>query len=79
MTVARFRVVAPLDCAGGAIPGTVEIDREAGLFVVRPLRRRKTYVLPLSAVATMVCQALVRREVAEERARRKGKNKRRTK
>lgn len=77
MSIARAKVVGQLDGAGGPIAGTVEIDREAGLFTVRPLRRRKTYVLPLGAVATMVCQAIVRREVAEKRAAKsKGKKRR---
>ncbi len=74
--VARFRVVAPLDGAGGASVGTVEIDRAAGLFSVRPLRRRKQYTLPLATVATMVCQALVRMELSEKRAAKRRQKKR---
>lgn len=73
MSVARARVYGQLDGAGGPVAGTVEIDREAGLFTVRPLRRRKTYTLPLATVATMVCQAIVRREVMERRAASKTK------
>ena len=66
--VARFRVLAPLDMAGGAVAGTVEVDREAGTFSVRPLRRHRVYALPMAVVATMVCRAIVRAEEAEKRA-----------
>lgn len=78
MSVARFKVLGQLDGAGGLMPGTVEIDREAGLFSVRPHGRRKKYTLPLGAVATMVCQIIVRQELAERRAAKgKGKAKKR--
>jgi len=50
-TVARFRVEAHLDGAKGA---TIEINRSNQMFSVRPLHRRQTYDMPLSAVAEMV-------------------------
>lgn len=73
---ARFRVVAKLD---ESVPqdGTVVIDRERGLFQVRPARRRRTFDLPLGVVATMVVWRVIRAELAERkaarRARRRGK------
>jgi hypothetical protein len=71
---ARFRVLGQLDMAGGYVAGTVEVDRDAATFGVRPLRRHRVYVLPLAVVATMVCQAIVRAELREKLARkRKGK------
>lgn len=76
--VSRFRVLGRLDMAGGAIPGTVEVDRDAGTMGVRPLRRRRVYSLPLSVVATMVCQAIVNAEARQKRAA-KGKNRKRSK
>lgn len=77
MSVAKFRVVGSLDNASRASAGTVTIDRVSGLFTVRPYKRRRTYVLRLSDVATMVCRRIVLAELAEKRrqkaARRKGK------
>ena len=77
--VSRFRVLGRLDMAGGAIPGTVEVDRDAATFGVRPLRRRRVYSLPLSVVATRVCQAIVNAEAREKRAAKKTKNRKRSK
>lgn len=64
---AKFEVVGQLDRAGAAIKGTVIIDRAAGLFTVRPHRKRKTYTLSLGTVATWVCRAVT---IAELKARR---------
>lgn len=47
--------------------GTVTMDRAAGLISVRPLRSRRTYELPLSAVADMIVLRVVRFELGEER------------
>ncbi len=72
----HFRVVAVLDRAR-ASEGTVTINRAAGLFSVRPLRRRRVYTLPLAAVAELVVQRMIRLEVLEraraKRAARKGR------
>lgn len=70
MSRARFAVVAPLD---GTVPqaGTVTVDRASGLVSVRPKGRRRTYEVTLGAVATMVCQRVLRAEVAERRKARK--------
>lgn len=69
----RFRVAGRLDAASRLQDGTVTISRTAGTFSVRPLRRRRDYVLPLSTVAEMVCQRILRAELAERRAARKAK------
>jgi hypothetical protein len=72
-TVARpahFAVTARLDGARTQ-RGTVTVERAVDLFVVRPLRRRRTYALPLSVVAQMVVERVIRREVAERKAARR--------
>jgi hypothetical protein len=66
MRAARFRVVALLEMASRPQVGTVTIDRAAGLFSVRPLRRRRVYTLPLSTVAEMVVRGIIRAEVREK-------------
>jgi hypothetical protein len=63
----HLRIVGRLDL-GRPQEGTVSIDRDHGLFAVRPLRRRRTYVLPLSTVAEMAVARVVKAEVAERRA-----------
>jgi hypothetical protein len=69
---AHFSVVARLD-APALTSGTVTIDRGSGLFRVRPARRRRTYDLPLAAVADMVVARVIRAEVLERRAAKKRK------
>ena len=71
---AHFRVVARMDNAGGTQEGTVTVDRDAGLVSVRPLRGRRTYTMPLSMVADMICQRIILNEVHDARkaARRAG-------
>lgn len=74
MARVHLRVVGKLDNAGPAQGGTVVIDRNAGLFAVRPLRRRRVYELPLSTVAEMVVARIIRAEAFAkrlDRARRK--------
>jgi hypothetical protein len=51
--------------------GTVSIDRKLGLFIVRPLRRRRTYTLPLANVAEIVVSKCIKAEVAAKRAAKK--------
>lgn len=63
---ARFRVLGRLD-GTRVLEGTVTITRDSGLISVRPLRRRREYVLPLSAVAEMIVARVVRTEVEERR------------
>jgi len=69
----RFRIVGRLDAASRVQAGTVTISRTAGTFAVRPRRRRREYLLPLSTVAEMVCQRILRAEVAEQRAIKKAR------
>lgn len=76
MSVARFRVSGRLDMAARLGYGTVEIDRNAGLFSVRPLRRRRIYTLPLGTVADMVCRSIIQAEAAEKRRTRKASRRR---
>lgn len=66
----HLRVVGKLDSAGPRIPGTVTINRSAGLFIVRPLRRHRTYELPLDVVADMVVGRITRAEAFEKRLQR---------
>lgn len=68
MRAVRLRVEgAALDTARPQA-GTVTIDRDAALFSVRPLHRRRVYELPLATVAAMVAHAVIKQEVAQARA-----------
>lgn len=67
MSCSRFRVVARLDMASRQSAGTVTIDRVAGLFSVRPLRRHRVYELPLSTVAELVVRSIIMDEARELR------------
>lgn len=69
---AHFKVFAVLD-ASRPTAGTVTIDRGAGIFSVRPSRRRKVYELPLGDVASIVVAKMVKAEVAAKRAARRGR------
>lgn len=69
---AHFRVSAQLD-KGRAQAGTVTIDRGSALFSVRPLRSRRAYTLPLGVVASIVVAKLLKAELAEKRARGRGR------
>lgn len=73
MRVARYRVVGRLDMASRETPGTVTISRDAGLFTVRPLRRRRVYTLPLDAVAAWVVRSIIASEVRERKAAKRAK------
>jgi len=73
MARVHFPVIGRLDMASRLTRGTVTIDRGAGLFSVRPYRRRRIYTLPLSTVADIVVGRLVQAEARERQAqRRKG-------
>jgi hypothetical protein len=67
----HYRVLARLDMASRQVAGTVTID-QAGTFIVRPLRRRRVYALPLAAVADMVVKRVVQAEVFQQRLARAG-------
>ncbi len=64
---ARARVVGRFDQASRVQEATVTIDRAGGLFSVKPLRRRRSYTLPLAKVAEIVCQRVILAELAEKR------------
>ncbi len=67
----RFKVQGRFDGAGSA---TVEIDRASGIMRVRPCRRRRTYDLPLSVIAQIQVERIIRFEVEEKRRlKKKGK------
>lgn len=68
---ARFHVFERLDAASTPQHGTLTIDRESGLCSVRPKRRRRTFDLPLSFVARMICRHVLMAELAEKRATRR--------
>jgi len=70
--VNRYPIVAVLD-ESRAQSGTVTVDRAAGLFSVRPLRRRRVYTLPLALVASLVVSRIVKAEIAEARRTKKGR------
>lgn len=72
----RFRIIGRLDNASRIQDGTVTISRSSGTFSVRPLRRRREYVLPLSTVAEIVCQRILRAELAERKAAERARTKR---
>lgn len=69
----RFKVTGTFDISGGLQTATVEIDRASGIVSVRPLRRRRAYALPLSSVAAWICQVIIRGEVRERRAAKRGR------
>jgi len=75
MAKARFKVMGALDGAAGVRSGTVIIERDCGLFHVRPARRRRLYTMPLSMVADMVCKRIILNELHEKKAAKKAKRK----
>jgi hypothetical protein len=77
MSVARAKVYGRFDTAGAGQSATVELERELGLFSVRPYRRRKVYTLPLAVVAEMVCHRIMLSEAAEKRRMKREKGRRR--
>lgn len=70
MKKSRFSVSGCLDESRAQV-GTVIIDRSAGLFSVRPRRRRRLYTLPLSVVASIVVARIIKAEVADRRRRKR--------
>jgi hypothetical protein len=67
MSVAKFQTVAKYDRAGGPVRGVVSVDRSAGLISARSLRSRRTYELPLSAVADFICRTVILSELRQRR------------
>jgi len=62
----RLRTTARTDSTQAG-PVSIAIDRGAGLVMVRPYRRRRTYTLTLATVAEMIVARVVRAEVLEAR------------
>jgi hypothetical protein len=56
MSVASFKVKGKFDSAGADKEGTVTIDRDTGVVLVRPKGSRTTYETTLGRLATWVCQ-----------------------
>jgi hypothetical protein len=73
VSTAHFEVLATLDRAGAAVKGTVSIDRETGMISVRPRGSRRTYDMPLSTVATLICKAIIIDDVKQKKIARKAK------
>jgi hypothetical protein len=71
-TRAKFRIFGRLEKSTPSY-GTVTIDRETGVFSVRPARRQKVYMLPLAVVAEIVVTKAIKAEVAAKRAEKKAK------
>lgn len=74
MSKSKFKIEGRFD---GALGATVTIDRGVGLFSVRPLRRKREYVLPLRDVALMVLTSVVKADLnlglkANPRKKRRG-------
>jgi len=76
LRAAHFRVVALLDMASRPTVGTVTIDRAAGLFTVRPLRRRRLYTLPLDMVASLVVRKIIAEEARQAREEKRARKRR---
>jgi hypothetical protein len=80
VTVARFRTAARLELASQITEATVTIDRESGVVSVRPLRRRRAYIMPLSDVAAWIVRTTIRQELgaklAARNSRRQGRRRR---
>jgi hypothetical protein len=66
MAIARFKTMGQFD-QSYIQHGTIEIDRNADLISVRPKGRRRTYTLPLSAVAEIICWRVIRAELLEKK------------
>ena len=66
MSVARFTTTSKFDRAAGAYRGTIVVDRAAGLVSARRLHCRRSYELPLSAVADFVCRTVLMAELREK-------------
>lgn len=68
--MSKYKIMSVLD-TGRLTRGTVIIDRVAGLFHVRPHKRRRVYTLPLGDVASIIVSKIIKSEVAKARAAKK--------
>jgi hypothetical protein len=76
MKKARFKVYGSLDRGGGGRAGTVTIDREVGTFQVRPHRSRREYTAPLSTVADIIVERIIKAELREKQREKQSRRKR---
>lgn len=74
MSVARFDVLG-LFTRVRPEKGTVEVDRTAKTFSVRPYRAHRQYTMNLSDVASFVVRTVIRAEAAERKAAKKAARK----
>ena len=77
MSIARFKTIGQFD-QSYVQNATIEIDRDVNLISVRPKGRRRTYTLPLSTVAEIICWRVIKAELLEKK-REKAKNKKKRK
>lgn len=64
---AKFRIVGRFDNASAFQEGTVTIDRNNNVVEVRPLRRRKTWLLTLDAIVDAAVRKLIAIEVRDKK------------
>ena len=67
MKLAHVRVVGRFIMASRPEVATVTIDRDNGLFSVRPLHKRRVFTLPLATVSEIVVQRILKVEAVEKR------------
>lgn len=67
MSRAHFQVVAMLDHAYKPERGTVTIDRRTGVVSIRRHRSRRTFDVPLAAVASMIVRQILTAENRDKR------------
>lgn len=66
-------VVARLDMASRMQRGRLTIDRDHGVVMVRPHRRRRVYTMGLDAMASIIVARVIAAELAEKRAAKKAR------
>lgn len=71
----HIRVHGRLDAASRIQQGTMTIDVGAGLISVRPLRRHRTYELPLEHIASYIVRKVIMTELALKKAAKKARRK----
>lgn len=74
----RFQVIGQFGFRPRITRGTVTIDRDSGIFTVRPHKSRRTYSVALSLVAEIISERVAKAEIriaAKEKKHRKDKSK----
>lgn len=62
----KFRISGKFDKVQEQV-ATVLVDKDADLFSVKPLYRRRDFCLPLSVVAEIVVSRVIRAELLEKK------------